>query len=112
MNNMNYPYCFECHATFPMRQADFDGYESSGKRFYCPQGHPLVISQSSVALQLRSRERLLRQSEDHIEVLRKSISGMKSVVTRQKNRLMRGVCPYCGKTSGSLPGHIRERHGG
>lgn len=81
MNSMRYPRCGSCGYGFPMAEATYDGYERSGKTFYCPQGHPLVIRQNDIVTQLRASERLLRRSEDQVHKFMKEAQCARGVIT-------------------------------
>lgn len=116
MSGMRYCYCSHCTYGFPMSESVYDGYERSGETFYCPQGHRLAITQDSVVGRLRASERSLEQTRDTVSVLCKRIESAKGVITRQRNRLIRGVCPYCNKSrleidEHNLLYHIKMRHG-
>lgn len=115
MNGMKYPYCALCRHNFPMDEMTYDGYERSGKTFYCPEGHSLAVRQDSVVSELRASERCLRLSRDTVSRLYKRVECVRGVITRQRNRLVRGVCPYCAKNvaeidEGSMLRHIKARH--
>ena len=115
MNEIRYSYCTQCQESFPMRETVLDSYERSGNAFYCPQGHPLVVRQNDIVTQLRSSERFLQRSRDQVRVLEKQVECAKGVITRQRNRLIRGVCPYCNKDSDQIDErsmllHICQRH--
>lgn len=110
MNEIRYPWCPKCNENFPMRDETMDGYERSGSTFYCPKGHGLVIRQDDVVSQLRTSERFLRRSEDQVHKLEKKIEGVKGVITRQRNRLVRGCCPYCAKNVSTIDERSMLRH--
>lgn len=115
MEDIRNPYCPNCQKHFVMTEASYDGYERSGKTFYCPQGHSLVIRQNDIVTQLRTSERFLQRSEEQVKWLYKQIQSVKGVIKRQRNRLVRGCCPYCNKnmiqiTEHTMLKHIRERH--
>lgn len=111
MNGIRYPWCSRCSSNFPMRDSLFDALERSGGTFYCPRGHSLSVSQTSIVSQLRSAEQSLSYVRDRLDRVDKQLSCSQGVIRRQRNRLIRGVCPYCGKSSSNMTKHIRERHG-
>lgn len=116
LQEMRYPWCLNCRDNFPMREGRFDAFERSGKTFYCPCGHGLVVTQDSIVSQLRSSEGFLRRSELEVSRLHKQLECTKGVITRQRNRLIHGKCPYCGKNvieiaERSMLQHIRGNHG-
>lgn len=116
MSDIRHPYCPSCQKHFVMTEESIDGYERSGKTFYCPQGHSLVMRQNDIVSQLRTSERFLRRSEEQVKLLYKQLQSVKGVISRQRNRMMRGCCPYCNKNvveiaEKTMLRHISERHG-
>ena len=110
INELHYVWCYKCCDNFPMRQNKYDELEVCGNTFYCPQGHALVISRESIVTQLR---RVKQQSKRRLEIIDKlenSARSLKGVQTRQRKRLLRGVCPYCNITPKDMVKHIQERH--
>jgi hypothetical protein len=111
-----YPWCCKCNNSFPIRSSEFDALERSGETFYCHSGHAIVVTQDSIVSQLRTSERRLWRSEAERDGLHKQLECTRGVITRQRNRLVHGKCPYCGKNVAeieerSMLRHIRENHG-
>jgi len=111
MPGYTHPWCSKCGDNFPMRQKMYDDLEECGNTFYCPNGHALEISRASVVRQFRAAQRQNAYKEDRISVLEKRAESFLGVQTRHLNRLLRGACPYCGKTPNNMIKHIQERHG-
>ncbi len=110
MNEFHYVYCRQCSDNFPMRQTTYDELEKCGNTFYCPQGHALVISRESIVTQLRHVKQESERKSDTISRLENSANALRGVQTRQRKRLLRGVCPYCNITPKDIIKHIRDRH--
>lgn len=110
MNDFAYPWCPKCGNNFPIRQGMYNELEKCGNTFYCPLGHSLVITRESVVDRLWRAEKRVDYKSNIISKLQKHIESLRGVQTRQRNRLLRGVCPYCNLTSSNLIKHVRERH--
>lgn len=110
MSDFAYPWCSKCQENFPMHQSSYDDLEECGNTFYCPSGHALEISRSSIVLELKSSRRLAFRRLETIERMEKSEVACRGLRTRQLNRLLRGACPYCGKIPHDMIKHIQERH--
>lgn len=79
MSDYTHPWCSKCGDNFPMRQSMYDDLEECGNTFYCPNGHPLVISRTSVVGQLRTELRRNSYKEDRISVLEKRAESLRGV---------------------------------
>lgn len=111
MNDYKYPWCNKCDDNFPMRKDVYNGLEECGNTFYCPQGHSLMISRKSIVLQFRSTKKRCEYKTKSISRLTKSNDALLGVQTRQRNRLLRGGCPYCKTMPHDMVKHIKEQHG-
>lgn len=111
MSNLSYPWCPDCMVSFPMVKSIFDGYERSGSTFYCSKGHALTITQDNIVSQLRASDRRLERSDTEVSILWKQVKGFRGVLKRQRNRLLRGCCPYCSKSVKDVFGHVKNKHG-
>lgn len=119
MCEFRYPWCNACIDNFPMREEKYEELEDCGNTFYCPQGHPLQISREAIVDQMRSAKRRGDYLRDRCDKLQRRTEALKGVKTKYLNRLLRGECPYCGKSFNyTLDGeshndvveHIREKH--
>lgn len=111
MNDFSYPWCNTCKNSFPMRTDTYHDLEKCGNTFYCPQGHRLFVSQARIVDQRDSIQRSADYRSETINAMWKREEGLRGVKTRQRNRLLRGACPYCGKTPKDLVKHIKDKHG-
>lgn len=110
MSDYTHPWCPKCSDNFPMRKNTYDDLEECGNIFYCPNGHALEISRISVVSRLRAAQNRSTHKSSQISRLLKRVESFRGVQTRQRNRLLRGACPYCGKAIRNMIEHIRERH--
>ena len=110
MCDLAYPWCPKCGNNFPMRQNEYDDLEECGNTFYCSKGHRLIISRESVVKKCRRQERRADRHVETISRLQKRIESFQGVITRQHNRLLRGLCPYCRKTPNDIARHIQLHH--
>ena len=104
-------WCRGCKEHFYIKQSMYDRFEESGETFCCPLGHRIVLSREYIVRQLRNAGASIRSRNINIVRLTKLVESLKGVQTRQRNRLLRGVCPYCGKTSTNMIKHVQRRHG-
>lgn len=112
-DDFRYPYCPKCGDSFPMRKGTYQGLEECGNTFYCSLGHALIITRKSIVLQLRTTERRVEYKLEQVSRLLKRAESYRGVQTRQRNRLLRGDCPYCGIEPYlcDIIEHIKEKHG-
>lgn len=110
MSDFVYPWCPECDKNFPVRKDIYEGLENCGNTFYCLHGHPLKVSRTSIVSELRTTNRRLALNIVTVSRLSKRIESLRGVQTRQRNRLLRGACPYCGKIPVNMVGHIQKHH--
>jgi hypothetical protein len=112
--------CCNCGITFGL-PTDFQTNRRGDKKsFYCPNGHPQSYTRSEADRLrdelARANQRLdqkkaeadeMRNQRDRAERRRLATKG---VVTRIKNRTVRGVCPCCEATFPDLEIHMKEHH--
>ena len=110
MDEFKFPWCSKCRDSFPMRIEKYEELEMCGNTFYCPQGHALIIGRKSIVDRMRSSERSERRRSNTIRGLYKSMESLRGVRTRDRNRLLRGVCPYCNKIPIEMVKHIQTHH--
>lgn len=110
MGDLVYPWCSRCGNHFPMNQDVYNDLEECGDIFYCPCGHSLTIPRNSIVLRLRTMEKKINDKTDKVSRLLKRIESFLGVQTRQRNRLLRGACPYCKQMPKDMVRHIQEHH--
>lgn len=107
-----YPWCSVCKDNFPMQAEMYNDLEDSGDTFYCPKGHPLMVHRTTITSEMRYAKRASERKSDIIDKLEKRTQSLRGVLTRYRNRLQKGVCPYCGESAFivDLIGHINDHH--
>lgn len=111
MGDFVYPWCSKCDKNFPMQWNVYENLEECGNTFYCPHGHALMISRANIVLRLRTAEKNISYKTGVVSKLSKRIESFLGVQTRQRNRLLRGACPYCKQMPKDMVRHIQEHHG-
>lgn len=80
------------------------------ERVWCPLGHSGVKSGRSLQDQLadeRTRNRALNDQLDAAERTRRALRGH---LTRLRNRIANGVCPWCHRHFAQVERHVRSQH--
>lgn len=110
--------CCQCGTVFAfaeeLRNKCLESRGSSGRQFYCPNGHPQHYTGRTDAERLESeRDRTRRELErvrdqrDHAEARRR---GQLAATTRLKKRIAHGVCPCCKRSFKDLGRHMAGQH--
>lgn len=112
--------CSECGILFGIPGYFQVKAQEDGRTFYCPNGHKQAYIESAIKRLEREKAQLVarldqekaasqsaRDQRDHVE---RRLKATKGVVTRIKNRTVRGVCPCCEATFPDLELHMKEHH--
>lgn len=112
--------CGVCGVDFAAPARLLKSRREKGGDFYCPNGHVLVFTESEVdrlRKQAKSLEARLTSSRDQQRATRDELaaaerlrSALRGVVTRERNRVARGVCPCCSRTFLDLARHMAGQH--
>jgi hypothetical protein len=113
--------CATCGIVFGISTQLEKRLRESGDRFFCPNGHSNVFTESKAAKLERQlaaeRERTaeLRRFYDDERSRRRStersLAATKGQVTKLRKREQAGVCPYgCGRHFTNLERHIHSKH--
>jgi hypothetical protein len=91
-----------------------------GKTFYCPNGHNNVYTQNELDRARKQVEQLkdsvtffqrrLRDESNAHEGTRRSLAATKGQLTKVKNRVHAGVCPFCHRHFTALERHMASKH--
>lgn len=94
--------------------------EGSGKDWYCPNGHCLVITESTADKLRRERDQLRQRIAerddtitnlyDRVETEERRTAAYKGHVTKLKKRASAGVCPCCQRSFENLRRHMASKH--
>lgn len=85
----------------------------SEKKFYCPNGHCRVFSESDLDVTRRERDRLaqrLAQRDDELKAKERQLVAQKAIATKLKKRASAGVCPCCNRTFTNMARHMETQH--
>jgi hypothetical protein len=81
---------------------------------YCPLGHQVVYGGETEAERERQRrihaEASLAREQDRHESTRKSLAATKGHLTRIRNRVAHGVCPWCKRSVKQMRDHVATKH--
>lgn len=102
--------CPTCFTTHGIPEAMRDQMADEGGGAYCPNGHRWWFRDASRATQLnraKAREVALR---DQLQASERSAAAHKGQVTRIKNRVKAGVCPFCNRSFSNVREHMDTKH--
>jgi hypothetical protein len=112
--------CYKCHVLFGMTTTMNKQCLETGERFFCPNGHGQVYTETEVQRLKRERDRaraeqrryaeLASQRYDEAEAARRSASARKGVITRMKNRALAGGCVFCRRNFANVLRHMETKH--
>jgi hypothetical protein len=89
-------------------------YRLSHKTFYCPKGHQQSWRGRSDLEQERQRrisaEARAARAEDQAEVAERRRRAAKGQLTKLRNRIANGVCPWCKRSFSNVLAHVETLH--
>ena len=110
--------CSACGINYGMPRGLYDAARKDPKvTFYCAVGHPMHYPREASRITLLEQE--LERSQDalasnraHLARAEASRSALRGVVTRERNRIARGLCPRCNREFADVAKHFRMLHQG
>lgn len=106
--------CAQCHITFGTSRDFNSKRQEDHATFYCPQGHhnyyPQESDEEKLRWQLRSSEARRIHAEDEAAAAERSRRALKGQLTRIRNRVATGVCPWCKRNFGNVQRHVQSQH--
>jgi len=106
--------CGECGILFAMPRFYLQARRGDHKNWHCPNGHERYYPDQSEEEKLKTENEKLRTRLDwkknEIEGLTNQLRSTKGVVTKFKNRIKSGVCPYCNRSFSKLKAHMESKH--
>jgi hypothetical protein len=112
--------CANCAVQFAVPARLLAERRKDGQTFYCPNGHKLHFAETELDRVKKENERLAAQrtaAYDQAAAARadrdradRSNRALRGVVTRERNRVGRGVCPCCNRTFPNLARHMAGQH--
>jgi len=108
--------CAACSMTFGISTSFENRRREDHDTFYCPAGHSNWYSGLNEKEQLREsldRERSRRTHvEDQLAAAEASRRAYKGHLTRIRNRIADGVCPWCQRSFANVRAHVTSQHPG
>ena len=108
--------CCICGVTFGMQRGLWDECDRDSTRyFYCPNGHAQHYAKSReqrLARELEQVRDALAASRAMTAQAERSRSALRGVVTRERNRIARGLCPRCNREFPDVAKHMAMLHAG
>jgi hypothetical protein len=102
-----------CGIEFAVPDDLYEQHRSRGgvRHIYCPLGHSAVWQPwETDADRLRAAEARERHLEDQLGASERRARSLKGHLTRLRNRIAAGVCPWCHRTFKQVEAHVRSQH--
>ena len=106
--------CITCGMPFAFTHGFEQVRRSDHKSFYCPRGHTQYYPQKTKEEELQAR--LERESsrrihaQDQLEATERSRRALKGQLTKLRNRIANGVCPWCHRSFPNVLAHVTTEH--
>ena len=110
--------CITCGIIYGIPRGLYDAARKDPKvTLYCAAGHSMhyPIEASRITLLEQELERsqdALASNRAHLARAEASRSALRGVVTRERNRIARGLCPRCNREFADVAKHFRMLHQG
>lgn len=105
--------CGECGTVFAVSSHFNEKLRETGQRWYCPNGHCRVYTETTVQKlqkQLKTaQEEAERQRQARLDAERRTTAQI-GINTKLKKRIHAGVCPHCQRTFKQLAAHMKTQH--
>jgi hypothetical protein len=120
-NKLEQVVCCECGVMYAipalLRQQKLKDHSN----FYCPNGHKQYYAGQTEEDRLRKeleakqaeldrKQRLLMEQLELRTAAERSAIAYKAQTTKLKNRILRGVCPFCNRHFDNLERHMKTKH--
>jgi len=105
--------CGDCGMVFYVPETWRLDHQTSGKGFYCPNGHSRIYKETIEAKlrkELETKERQLQWERNRAESLTKKVVREEGKRKRLERRIHAGVCPHCQRTFKQLAEHMKSKH--
>lgn len=101
-----------CGVHFAVPESLEREYEDRNVRaLYCPLGHSMVPKKGySKAEELERAEARERHLLDQLDAAERSKAALRGHLTRLRNRLVNGVCPWCNRHFTQVRRHVTSQH--
>ncbi len=91
----------------------YDWAHRTGRETYCPLGHSGVYKGSENEELRQQNKRLqaqLTHAVDQREAAERSARALRGHLTRLRNRIVAGVCPWCHRHFSNVERHVAGQH--
>lgn len=105
--------CGECGVPFMVPRYFDDERQSTGKGWYCPNGHCRVYRKSKVQEleeKLANAQRQAQQQQMRALDATERAKTTERQYLRIRQRIMAGVCPCCNRTFQNVARHMQTQH--
>jgi hypothetical protein len=105
--------CGHCHIPFAIPHDMYLNRVKDGRLFYCPNGHNIGYTDTENKIlkrQLAYAEGRAVHLADQLESEKRSKAALKGHMTRMRNRITNGVCPWCNRSFLNVRNHVHHMH--
>lgn len=105
--------CYLCGVIFAMPEPLKQRRREDSKSFWCPNGHEQHFTETEAARlrkQLERAQSAATAARDQADAAERSNRALRGVVTRERKRVGRGLCPCCNRTFQDLARHMAGQH--
>jgi hypothetical protein len=105
--------CGVCRVRFAMPERMLADRQNDGQDFWCPNGHRIHFFETEnrrLARDLAAERARRTHAEDQLEATERSRRAVKGHLTRIRNRIASGVCPWCQRSFSNVRAHVSSQH--
>lgn len=106
--------CKDCGVSFGLSSQFVETRRDDHRTWYCPNGHGWCYKAESDIERERQRrisaEARAAQAEDRVDILKRQRAAAKGQLTKLRNRIANGVCPWCKRSFSNILAHIDTQH--
>lgn len=106
--------CLTCGIQYAI-PADYDEeLKLNHRTFYCPRGHtqyyPSETEEERLRKALLQEQKKRREYQEEYTKLNRQLNGALGQLSKVKERINAGICPYCRRHFANLERHIQSKH--
>lgn len=114
--------CGECGGTYALNERYRKHKEDKGQGWHCPYceiswgyfGEGKIGELTKQLVQERQRLDQIKADRDRLNTraiqLERQRSALKGLVTKERNKAAKGLCPCCGEQFSNVASHMKNRH--
>ena len=87
--------------------------EYQARRFhqiFCPLGHSMIPSGRTLPEQLKDERTRSRALSDQLAAAERTQIALRGHLTRLRQRIAAGICPWCKRHFNRVEAHVRSKH--